>query len=44
MGPIFAIAMAALALSRSIAPVYVVPLVLVVACDYVVDVRKNGDL
>jgi len=41
---IFAIAMAALALSRSMAPVYVAPLVLVVACDYVVDVRKTGDL
>ncbi len=41
---IFAIAMAALALSRSIAPVYVVPLVLVVAVDFAVDVRKNGGL
>lgn len=41
---LFAIAMAALALSRSIAPVYVAPLVLVVACDYVVDVRRSGSL
>ncbi len=38
----FGIAMAALALSRSLAPVYVAPLVVVVVCDYVLDVRRNG--
>jgi hypothetical protein len=38
----FGIAMGALALSRSVAPVYFAPLVLVVAYDYVLDVRRNG--
>jgi hypothetical protein len=41
---VFAIAVGALALSRSIAPVYVAPLVLVVGWDYLVDVRRTGDL
>lgn len=40
----FGVAMAALALSRSMAPVYIVPLVLVVLGDYLLDVRKNGDV
>jgi hypothetical protein len=39
----FGIAVAALALSRSVAPVYVAPLLLVVAGDYILDVRRNGD-
>ena len=38
----FAIALTALALSRSMALVYVAPLALVVACDYLLDVRRNG--
>ena len=38
----FAIALSALALSRSMALVYVAPLALVVACDYLLDVRRNG--
>jgi hypothetical protein len=39
---VFAIALAGLALSRSIAPVYIAPFVLVVGWDYLVDVRRTG--
>ncbi len=40
---VFGIAVSALALARSIAPVYVVPLVLVVFVDLLLDARKNGN-
>jgi hypothetical protein len=40
---LFGVAMAALALSRTIAPVYFAPLVLVVGCDYVIDIRRTGE-
>jgi len=39
----FGIALSALALSRSVAPVYFAPLAVVVAGDYLLDVRRNGD-